>query len=113
MSLTFLCRAFSEIFVSFVVIVILLKLPQCKGSIAYYEFYHEKLLQGMITLCTHPCWIDLTSLQSPLHMDWVILQFCRRASPKELFAPKETQTLNLMEMLQRPRLLPLETTTRG
>jgi hypothetical protein len=46
-------------------------------------------------------------------MDRVILRFCQRVSSKELFAPKEIQTLNLIGLSQRPKSLPLEPTSWG
>jgi hypothetical protein len=46
----------------------------------------------------------------PFHIDQVILQLCRQASPKELFALKGIRTLDRMEMPPRPRPVPLDST---
>jgi hypothetical protein len=51
-----------------------------------------------------------TRVKRPLHIDRVILQLLRRAGPKELFASKGFRTLDLIELPQRPRPLPLEPT---
>jgi hypothetical protein len=51
-----------------------------------------------------------TRAKRPLHTDRVILRFRRRASPKELFAPKEIRTLDLMGLPQRPMPLTLKPT---
>jgi hypothetical protein len=45
-----------------------------------------------------------------LYRDQVILRLHQLAGPKKLFSSKGIQTLNLMEMLPRPRPLPLEQT---
>jgi hypothetical protein len=47
-----------------------------------------------------------THVKHPFHLDRLILWFCRRAGPKELFAPKGIRTLDLMRLSQRPRPLP-------
>jgi hypothetical protein len=54
-----------------------------------------------------------THVKSPLHTDQVIFRLRRRAGPKELFALKGIRTLDLMELPQRPRPLPLEPTPWG
>jgi len=54
-----------------------------------------------------------TYVKRPFHTDWVILWFCQRAGSKELFAPKEIRTLDLIGLPQRPMPLPLEPTPWG
>lgn len=54
-----------------------------------------------------------THLKHLLHTDRVILRLRRRFGPKELFAPKGIQTLNLMGLPQKLRSLPLEPTPWG
>jgi hypothetical protein len=51
-----------------------------------------------------------THVKRPLHTDRVKLRLRWRVSPKQLFTPKGIQTLDLMGLPQRPRLLPLEPT---
>ena len=46
----------------------------------------------------------------PFHIDRIILQLCRQASPKELFALKGIRTLDRMKMPPRPRHVPLDST---
>jgi hypothetical protein len=61
------------------------------------------LLSGKLRIC----------VKCPFHTDQVILRPHRRVGPKELFTPKGIQTLDLMELSQRSRPLPLEPTPWG
>ena len=65
--------------------------------------------QGRVTSCTHPkLGKPRTRVKRPLHTYQVMIRLRRRASPKELFAPKGIRTLDLMKTPQRSKPLPLE-----
>jgi hypothetical protein len=84
-------------------------LPILFFFIFYFFIYDNESLQDMSHF-VYPSLLGKprTRAKRPFHTDWVILRLRRWIGSKELFVPKGIRTLDLIEMLPRPRPLPLK-----
>jgi len=79
--------------------------PHLRGKYIYMTRTPPKQSHFMYQPLSGKPW---TRVKRPLYTDQIILRFRLQAGPKELFAPKEIRTLDLMGLPQRPKPLSLE-----